>query len=680
MNPTKPDAGLKFPHRLARLLADGLARRPLARAAAATALLSLAAPASAKVALEAPLLVTQVPTRVQSAPAAWSARELVRSDWLDGARLVIVAPEGGVRVLSEGFASACDPEVSFDGQKVLFVGRKAGETRSRIWEIGIDGQGLRAISPEHLDARRPRYVSLLNTLEAPVPWSTIVFVARETNVAESGRATGSNLYNVKLDGSELRRLTYNPNHNLDPVQMWDGRLNYAAERHPNEPGTSGSRVGLYAIHFEGADMELYGGERGQRIQQMPCATAGGLVVFVESAQPTWEGGGQLGAVEQRRPHATYRALTQDAAHRFFSPSPLRGNQVLVSRRATKAGANWGVFAFDADTGACEPVFDSPEFHDVQATLAAPRPIPDGHSTVVTLAGDFGTFYGMNCYTTDTKRAGHIKPGEVKRVRFIEGVATDPASAARTPASAQAAHGPAIPRRLIGEAPVEADGSFNVVVPANTPLLIQTLDERGLALGNCGWVWVKPKEVRGCIGCHEDPELVPENDYVQALRRPSDKLLLPADQRRSVAFREDVAPILQQHCATAGCHGGKDTPLHLPLVAEKPRESDLQRAYEALTVPAEKSAGAKTWPATGKYVDAGRARTSWLIWQITGANTSRPWDQPARSQKITRMPAHEKMPPLPASDIRTLIEWIDLGAQFEAVSSSTAEAKKGSEAQ
>jgi hypothetical protein len=563
---------------------------------------------------------------------------------------------------------------------VRFAGRKAGETRSRIGEIGLDGQGLRAISPAHLDARRPRYVSLLNTLEAPVPWFTIVFVAHETTISESGRAAGSNLYNVKLDGSELRRLTFNPNHNLDPFQMWDGRMIYAAERHSNEPDSAAGRVGIYAIHIEGADMERYGGGLGQRIQQMPCATAGGLVVFVESAQPTWDGAGQLGCVEQRRPHVNYRALTHNPAQLFFSPSPLHGNRVLVSRRAATAGSNWGVFAFDADSGTCEPVFDRPEFHDVQAVLAKPRAMPDGHSTVVTLEGEFGTFYGMNCYTTDARRAAHLKSGEVKRVRVIEGIVPADALASPTHVSGDTPPGPAIPRRLIGEAPVEPDGSFNVIVPSNTPLLIQTLDERGLALGNCGWVWVKPKEVRGCIGCHEDPELTPENEYVQALRRPSDNLLLPPDQRRSVTFREEVAPILQQYCATAGCHGGKDTPLHLPLVTERPSERDLRQAYEALTAPAETSDDAAAWPVAGKYVDAGRARTSWLIWQITGNDTSRGWDQPAKSKKLTRMPAHETMPPLNPDTVRTLIEWIDLGAQFEAAKSPVVAAGKGNDAQ
>jgi len=84
------------------------------------------------------------------------------------------------------------------------------------------------------------------------------------------------------------------------------------------------------------------------------------------------------------------------------------------------------------------------------------------------------------------------------------------AAAATPRNAPRAATPFVQRRLVGEAPVEADGSFNVEVPADVPLLLQTLDERGLALATCGWFWVKPREKRGCIGCHEDPERVPEN--------------------------------------------------------------------------------------------------------------------------------------------------------------------------
>jgi hypothetical protein len=622
-----------------------------------------------------PMVVTQVPARTKTAPLGWDSNGLVRCDWFEGARLVVVSPDGNVRVLSEGFHAACDADVSFDGQRVLFAGKKGQDSRWRIWEMGLEGQGLRPVSPETLEARSPIYASTLFTLDSPEPWFTTVFVGWEETVNEAGRASASSLYNIKLGGTDLRRLTFNPNHNFDPFQMWDGRVIYSAERYRNEPGGQDGRVGLHAIHIEGADMELYGGELGERIQQMGCATERGLILFVESEQAAWDGAGELACVEQRRPHVTYRRLTEDSSQVFLYPSPWRDNRVLVSRRPTAGQDTCGVFCFDADTRQCDPVFDSPDYHDVQAKLVRPRNRPDGHSTVVDTKLNTGLFYGLNCYDADPRMAPHLQPGMVKRVRFIEGM-PQPAATSSLPAGARALF---VPRRLVGEAPVEADGSFNVEVPADTPMLLQTLDERGLALANCGWIWVKPQEKRGCIGCHEDPERIPENEYVLALRRPSNRLVLPPAQRRSVTFREDIAPILKNHCVAGDCHGGKDTPLPLPLTAEKPDDRDLLKAYEALTAPAERPTKNPP-PTAGKYVDAGRARTSPLIWQLTGADTSRPWDRrekqaEVRSGQVKPMPPPGKGTALKEEELRTIIQWIDLGAPYEAVSKTTLESKK-----
>ncbi len=619
-----------------------------------------------------PLLITQVPRSEMAAPADAEPRGLVCADPFEHARIVVRSPAGDLRVLSTGFASACDPDVSFDGQRALFAGRRDGEARWRIWEIDLDAQGLRPVSPENLDARMPIHVSTLFTLDSPEPWFTFVFVSRAATVNEAGHAAGSSLYNLKLDGTELRRLTFSPNHNLDPFQMWDGRVIYAAETYSQEPGGGPARMGIHALHIEGADMELYGGVAGRRVQRMPCATEGGLVVFVESDDPGWLGTGQLACLVASRPAASYRRLSEPGQSVFLHPTPLRANTVFVARRPAAGEGTFAIVTFDADTGRCEPVFDDPEFHDVQAKPVRARARPDGHSTVVNPKFDTGVFYGLNAYTADPLRPVHLKPGEIKRVRFIEGL---PGAAA--PAGVSGTNWPFVARRLVGEAPVEADGSFNVEVPADTPLLLQTLDERGLALGTSGWVWVKQKETRGCIGCHEDPELVPENEYVLALRRPSNRLVLPPAQRRTVTFRDDIAPMLQRHCAAAGCHGEGDTPAGLPLAAPSSSEAELAATYARLMTPWSGEAGAGR-PRPGRYVDAGRARTSWLVWQVTGTRTDRPWDasEPAPgapSRPVKLMPPPGKGPPLDPQQLRTLAQWIDLGAQYDCPRESPAPA-------
>ncbi|MCX8107576.1 MAG: hypothetical protein N3G20_02095, partial [Verrucomicrobiae bacterium] len=257
-------------------------------------------------------------------------------------------------------------------------------------------------------------------------------------------------------------------------------------------------------------------------------------------------------------------------------------------------------------------------------------------------------------------------GTIRRVRFIEGVLRP----AGTPRSSSANGVLPVPRRLIGEAPVEEDGSFNVEVPAQTPILVQTLDQYGLALGTSDWIWVQPKETRGCIGCHEDPELTPENEYVKALRRPSNKLVLPPDKRRSIVFREEVAPIVQARCASSECHGNSSNPLFLPLSAGRSAASDLEQAYRALTAPESDGSTKSDTPGQshGKYIDPGSARTSWIAWQLLGTNTTRPWDlspqKDTRPQKkISKMPPPGKGSPLSPEELYTILQWIDLGAAF-----------------
>lgn len=643
--------------------------RQIGTALALAVALTASGPAgAAPTGLDHPLVVTQRPRPAPGRPA--TPRGLVRQDAFDGTRLLLLSPDGQTRVLSAGFESACDPDVSFDGQRLLFAGRKDAAARWRIYEMGLDGQGLRAVSPEHLDARSPIHTSALFTLDSPEPWPTTIFVGQEPTLTETGASAASSLYNVKLDGTELRRLTYNPNRNLDPFQMWDGRVLYAGERHPNQPGARDGRVSLYALHMEGADMERFGGERARRIQQMPCATAGGLVVFVESDHATSDGAGQLACVTEQRPHVTYRPLTTDPGYVYLHPSPLAGNVLLVARRETRGKGTWGIGCLDADAGTYRMVFDSPEQDELQAVVVAPRRRPDGHSTVVDTKFNTGLFYGLNSYDVDSRMAGHLPTGTVKQIRLIEGLPQPAASQAATPSGARA---PLVARRLLGEAPVEADGSFNLEVPADIPLLLQTLDERGLALATCGWVWVKPREKRGCIGCHEDPERVPENDYVLALRRPSTPVVPAPAERRAVTFRDDVAPILQQHCATAACHGGRKGGLHIASEAPGTPPSDLVKTYATLMTPARKGpAGAVV---AGRFVDAGRARTSRLVWLLAGTNTSRPWDQDARTagqrrDRLHPMPPPGKGQPLSADELRTVIQWIDLGAPFDAPANAT----------
>jgi hypothetical protein len=345
---------------------------------------------------------------------------------------------------------------------------------------------------------------------------------------------------------------------------------------------------------------------------MPAVTTDRLAVFVEPGNPGWNGEGTLAAVTLRRNLHSYRRLTLPERGYFHSPSPLPNGEILVARRAARAMTH-GIWRFDPATKRLVSVYDDPGRHEVQPKLLAARAEPDGRSSVVDDNEPTGRLYCLNVGVSDLPDREWAPAGMVKRVRLIEG----------SP--------PAMKTRFLGEINVEEDGSFNVQLPANLPFKIQTLDADGLALRTSDWIWVKNKEARGCIGCHEDGELTPENRLVKALLRPSIPLTLAPARRRTVEFEKDVKPILVEKCGNGACHGGTAAP-----------KMDDPKAL-------------------AKYVHPGRARTSPLIWSLFGRSTARPWDRPAPAAKIGKMPP-EGSTPLTDLERRTLIEWVDLGAQ------------------
>jgi len=67
--------------------------------------------------------------------------------------------------------------------------------------------------------------------------------------------------------------------------------------------------------------------------------------------------------------------------------------------------------------------------------------------------------------------------------------------------------------------LEVDGSFFVELPADTPFRLETLDAEGRTIrGPSDWLWVRPGEHRGCIGCHEPRGTVPPNRVPLAVER------------------------------------------------------------------------------------------------------------------------------------------------------------------
>ena len=604
--------------------------------------------------LSGPLVLTQLPDDTDLQSHGPVGGGMLRAPYGEGARLLRVSPDGSTRVISRGLHSACDPDVSFDATRILLAAKRTPDDDFNIYEMAVDGSNLRQITRNLGDCRSPAYQSTLYTIVSPKPWYQLTFVGsgagarNEYGSRSSAAGPATNLYSCKLDGSGVRRLTFNLSSDMDPFGMPDGRLLLASwQRRTLDRGPLG-RIGLFGVNTDGTDYALFAADEGRRIKHMPCTTSKGLAVFVEADKVPWDGAGYLSCVRMRRPLHSYRQITRESDGLFHSPSPLPDGDVLVSRRPPDGSRTHGVYRLDPLSGKAKRVFDDPRYHDVQAKLIQPRPLPDGRSSVVSEKEPHGKLYCLNVYISDLPPdRSWMPPGTIKRLRVLEGI---PRRAGRPsgnlgrnttppprPGSSLVAKlqlgnetAPLAARRILGEIPIGPDGSFNIEIPANTPIELQILDADGMALRSCGWIWAKNREPRGCIGCHEDPELTPENVLPRAVTVASIPLCLPPQRRRTVDFRRDVMPILSAKCVS--CHNEGGTP---------PRLDDGFAAY----------------------VDPGKARTSRLIWQVFGRNTSRPWDPPA-GHRVQKPQSACKARLLTEDEKRTLVEWIDLGARWD----------------
>jgi hypothetical protein len=328
--------------------------------------------------------------------------------------------------------------------------------------------------------------------------------------------------------------------------------------------------------------------------------------------------------------------------------------LLVSRRKPVGQVTHGVFRFDPTSTALDLVFDDPRYHDIQAQLIRPREEPDGRSSVVTEEDPRSKFYCLSVYVSDFPDRNWLPPGSIKRLRIMEGIPRASSDEGSMRVS------PLVPRRILGEIELGEDGSFQLDLPASLPIELQTLDGDGLALRSCGWIWAKNHEPRGCIGCHEDGELTPENAFVDAMGGEAVRLPSPESPQRKVHFLRDIIPIIKEKCLA--CHGPEGSEPQFTAAMSGPAEADDERQvaeniYRRLMI---RNDSPNSW---GRYVHPGRARTSPLVWHILGRNTARPWDGDAQQGAVKKMPQDSSVPALSDLEKRTIIEWIDTGSNW-----------------
>ena len=114
------------------------------------------------------------------------------------------------------------------------------------------------------------------------------------------------------------------------------------------------------------------------------------------------------------------------------------------------------------------------------------------------------------------------------------------------------------KRILGTVDIESDGSCCFEMPANTPISLQPLDEKGQAVQLMrSWVVGMPGERVSCTGCHEDnrssvhtKRTIADEKYfkgqIQKIK-PTD-----GDGIRPWGFAAEMWPVVRKNCFS--CHG------------------------------------------------------------------------------------------------------------------------------
>ena len=411
--------------------------------------------------------------------------------------------------LTPGFFAAADPRVSFDGTRVLFAGKKDADSFWQIWELRFDGTGARQVTHCKGDCVQPSYLPRGQTVYTAVqsvhpraPGGTAVHISQAPPGMAAGAGNYSQIWVSNLDGTDAHPITFGPGDFQVETILTNGMI-LATARWPlvSTSGLPADRE-LYVLRPDGTGLAtLRCDHQHPAIRSQAREMDDGAVVFVKTSLASHNPIGSLfwlrrGAL-QDAPLAASAVLASD-------PQPVGPGQLVVTldppRGSTMSGQPKLTF-IDTATGAMRSALDEdPKLATVQAVPVASHEPPRWYWSTLNPALQRGYFVCLNSYLADGVPHGRIT-AKLKRVRILSlDNATQRESA-------------------LGEAPVEEDGSFYVAVPPDKPVRFEVLDTAGRVLrAQRSWIWARSGEEHGCVGCHEDRAVAPENRWPMALRR------------------------------------------------------------------------------------------------------------------------------------------------------------------
>ena len=400
----------------------------------------------------------------------------------EGAQIAAINPENSGEseiILTADFYSACSPDISYDAKYMLFAGQQNKNDSWQIWEMNLEKRTSKKITDFEESCYGPAYL----------PANRLAF---SKQMPESGTGSVHALYTMNLDGTNISQITFQPHFDYISTVLKDGRLLMLTKQLFPQSG----EMMYMAMRPNGTKAELfYKGDKNNTLNNQAYETNDGHVYFIERENGK-SSKGNIISVHQNRPLFTKANLTQEITGSFYSVLPIQNGEMLVSYRSSDAGSV-GLYRFSVKDKLLQaPIYNPKEYHVIEPVFVKafvrPRNLPDD----VNMEKSTGLILCQ-----DINIVAH-QPGtdfsDVAKATKIELLGIE---------------------KSLGTVSVEEDGSVYLKVVADTPVRFQTLDENGNIInGPSAWMWIRPFERRGCVGCHEDPELTPNNVVSFAVKK------------------------------------------------------------------------------------------------------------------------------------------------------------------
>lgn len=446
-------------------------------------------------------------------------------------------------LLEDPAGSVRDPQVHYDAKKILFSYRPGGTDFYHLYEIDVDGRNLRQLTEGPYDDIEPTYL----------PDGRILFCSsrcrRWVNCWYSPVAV---LYGCDGDGRNIQPISGNIEHDNTPWPMLDGRVIYLRWEYVDR-----SRVAfhhLWTANPDGTGQMVYYGNLHPgtvMIDAKPIPGTQEKVVAVFSPNHGQkEHAGRVTIVTPKTGPddlASARHVSEDKDLR--DPYPLSEDCFLVAKGATLLWLN--------GLGDTEEFYRLPSrWARAGAECHEPRPLqPRPREPVipsrVSPSQPTGRLVLQNVYAG--RRMEGVEPGAIRRLLVLETLPKPVNDSGKMPPMSYG--GTYTLERVLGTVPVESDGSACFDVPALRPLFFVALDEQHNSVKRMhSFLTVMPGETVSCVGCHEqrtETSAAVSGAQLVALERPPSRIEPLPGMPQVFDFPRDIQPVLDRHCVR--CH-------------------------------------------------------------------------------------------------------------------------------